>query len=138
MLRDYADPSLASVDIFGLTGQVTWRPTELTTVDLSFSTDLNETASADSSGSRVYGTRLAVAHDLRDYITLNGSVSLYYEDFQGSDETELTLRSNAGILWRLNRWIAWTLDYDFIYNDSSLPDSDDYENRLTAGIELRG
>jgi len=138
MLRDYADPSLASVDIFGLTGQVTWRPTELTTVDLSFSTDLNETASADSSGSRVYGTRLAVAHDLRDYITLNGSVSLDYEDFQGSDETELTLRSNAGILWRLNRWIAWTLDYDFIYNDSSLPDSDDYENRLTAGIELRG
>jgi hypothetical protein len=137
-LRDYADPDLASIDVFGLTGQVTWRPSELTTVDLSLSTDLNETASANSSGSRVYGARLGLAHDLRDYITASGSVGVDYEDFQGSDETELTLRANAGLLWRFNRWIAWTLDYDFTYNDSSLPESDDYENRLTAGIEVRG
>ncbi|WP_119391928.1 outer membrane beta-barrel protein [Taklimakanibacter lacteus] len=138
MLRDYADPALSSIDIFGLTGRVAWRPSELTTVDLSLSTDLNETSSADSSGSRVYGARIGIAHDLRDHITLSGSAGVDYEDYQGSDETELTVRSNAGVLWRLNRWIAWTLDYDFIYNDSSLPESDDYENRLTAGIELRG
>ena len=33
----------------------------------------------------------------------------------------------------MNRWLAWTLDYDFIYNDSSSRSSDYYENRLTAG-----
>ena len=56
---------------------------------------------------------------------------------QGTDETELKLRNTAGVLWRMNRWLAWTLDYDFIYNDNSEPDSDYYENRLTAGMEVR-
>ena len=137
ILRDYADPALDTIDALGLDGRVTWRPSELTTLDLALSTSLNETASADSSGSRVHGARIGVTHDLRDYLTLAGSAGVDYEDFQGSDETELTLRTNAGLVWRMNRWLAWTLDYDFIYNDSSLPDSDDYENRITAGIEVR-
>jgi hypothetical protein len=37
----------------------------------------------------------------------------------------------------MNRSLAWTLDYDFVYNDSNLADSDYYENRVTAGIEVR-
>lgn len=138
LLRDYADPDLETVDTFGATGQVTWRPGEMTTVDLTLSTALNETATAGSSGSRLHGGQLRVAHDLREYLTVTGSAGVDYEDFQGTDQTELTLRSNAGILWRMNRWLAWTLDYDFIYNDSSEPQSDDYENRITAGVELRG
>ena len=47
------------------------------------------------------------------------------------------MRTNAGLLWRMNRWLAWTLDYDLIYNDSNVPGNDYYENRVTAGIELR-
>lgn len=137
ILRDYADPALETIDVFGLDGRVTWRPSEVTTLDLTLGTSLNETASADSSGSRVHSAKIGVTHDLRDYLTLAGSAGVDYEDFQGSDETELTLRANAGLVWRMNRWLAWTLDYDFIYNDSSLPDSDDYENRVTAGIEVR-
>ncbi len=53
------------------------------------------------------------------------------------NQNELTLRTNTGVLWRMNRWIAWTLDYDFIYNDSNQPGEDYYENRVTAGIEVR-
>jgi hypothetical protein len=137
LLRDYADPRLETIDTFGLTGRVTWRPSELTTVNLTLGTHLEETAAAGLSGSRVHDARLGMSHDLREYLTLLGSVGVEYENFQGSDETDLTLRANTGVLWRMNRWLAWTLDYDFIYNDSSLPDSDYYENRITAGIEVR-
>lgn len=136
LLRDYEDDRLEALQALGVRGRVSWRPTELTTFDLTLGTGLNETASTDSSGSRVYEGRLGVSHDLRDYLTLAGSVGLAYEDFQGRDETNLTWRANTGVLWRMNRWLAWTLDYDFIYRDSNLPDTDYYENRVTAGIEL--
>lgn len=136
-LRDYEDPDLETLDVFGLNGRVTWRPSELTTFDLTLATGLNETASADSSGARTYDARLGIAHDLRDNLTVSASAGLTYEKYQGTDETDLTLRTNAGLLWRMNRWVAWTLDYDLTYNDSNIPANDYYENRITAGIELR-
>ncbi|QIG46975.1 outer membrane beta-barrel protein [Nordella sp. HKS 07] len=136
-LRDYEDPELETLDVFGLDGRVTWRPSELTTLDLILATGLNETASADSSGARTYIARLKAAHDLRDNLTTTAGAGLTYEKYQGTGETELTLRTNAGLLWRMNRWLAWTLDYDLIYNDSNVPGNDYYENRVTAGIELR-
>lgn len=136
-LRDYEDPELETLDVFGLAGRVTWRPSELTTLDLILGTDLNETASADSSGARTYDAALDIAHDLRDNLTISAGGGVTYEKYQGTGETELTLRSNAGLLWRMNRWLAWTLDYDLTYNDSNLPGNDYYENRVTAGIEVR-
>jgi hypothetical protein len=135
--RDYEDSRLETLDTFGLTGQVTWRPTELTTFELILGTGLMETAVEDSSGARNYDARLGISHDLREYLTIHGGTGLTYEDFQGTDETELRLRSNAGILWRMNRWLAWTFDYDFIYNDNNQSGQDYYENRITAGIEVR-
>ncbi|MGE0004706.1 MAG: outer membrane beta-barrel protein [Parvibaculaceae bacterium] len=135
--RDYADSRLETLDTFGVTGRLTWRPTELTTLDLILGTGLVETAEAGVSGARDWAARLAVSHDLREYLTIHGGAGLSYEDFQGTDETELKLRGNAGVLWRMNRWLAWTLDYDFVSNDNSEPGSDYYENRVTAGIEVR-
>jgi hypothetical protein len=137
LLRDYEDSRLETIDAFGLIGRIIWRPTELTTLELKLDTSLNETADAGSSGSRVYEGRLGVSHNLRDNLTLTGGTGLAHEDFQGTDETNLKLRAAAGIEWRMNRSLAWTLDYDFVYNDSNLPDSDYYENRVTAGIEVR-
>ncbi len=88
-------------------------------------------------GARTHEARLAIAHDLRDNLTASASAGLTYEKYQGTGETELTLRTNAGLLWRMNRWVAWTLDYDLTYNDSNVAGNDYYENRVTAGIELR-
>jgi hypothetical protein len=135
--RDYADSRLKTLDTFGLTGRLTWRPNELTTLSLSLGTGLVETATAGVSGARNHDARLDVSHDLRDYLTLHAGTGLSYDDFQGTDETELKLRGAAGGLWRMNRWLAWTLDYDLIYNDNSEPGSDYHENRVTAGIEVR-
>lgn len=137
LLRDYDDPALDQVDAFGVSGNVIWRPSELTTVTFTADTSLDETSDPSSSGSRNYTGRVDVAHDLRDYLTISSGFGAEYEDFQGIDQTELILRARAGLIWRLNNWLAWTLDYDFIYSDSSLPATDYYENRVTAGIELR-
>jgi hypothetical protein len=137
LLREYEDPSLDTIDTFGVNGLVTWRPSELTTFDLTLGTSIDETADAGSSGARVYEGRLGFSHDLRYDLAITGRAGLTYEDFQGTDETNLTPRAGAGILWRMTRSLAWTLDYDFVYNDSNLPDSDYYENRVTAGVEVR-
>jgi hypothetical protein len=137
LLRDYEDPTLDTIDAAGLSGNIVWRPTALTSVTLTADTSLDETSDPSSSGSRDYTASIDVAHDLRDYLTITSGGGVEYEDFQGIDQNELILRARAGMIWRLNNWLAWTLDYDFIYSDSSLPATDYYENRVTAGIELR-
>ena len=72
-----------TIDTFGLTGRVTWRPSELTTVDLSLSTGLDETASAEVERRHaIYDARLDVSHDLREYLTIHGGAGVDYEDFR--------------------------------------------------------
>ena len=137
LLRDYEDPALDTIDAVGFSSNIVWRPTELTTITFAADTWLDETSDPSSSGSRNYSGSVDVAHDLRDYLTVTTGGGVEYQDFQGVDQTELILRARAGMIWRFNNWLAWTLDYDFIYSDSSLPATDYHENRLTAGIELR-
>jgi hypothetical protein len=137
LLRDYDDPALDTIDAFGLSGNIVWRPSALTTVTFTADTSLDETSDPASSGSRNYSARVDVDHDLREYLTISAGTGVEYEDFQGIDQNELILRARTGMIWRLNNWMAWTLDYDFFYSDSSLPATDYYENRVTAGIELR-
>ncbi|CAN5473406.1 hypothetical protein BH10PSE7_BH10PSE7_14680 [soil metagenome] len=137
LIRNYDDSALDDNDAVGLNGSVLWQPTEITRVRFTAITDLNETSLADSSGSREYTAKFDIAHDLRDNLTAIVGASADYEDFQGINADELILSANAGLIWRLNRSLALTADYDFTWSDSSEPSSDYNEHRVTAGIELR-
>jgi hypothetical protein len=137
LLRDFDDPALHSLDSFGVTGNVVWRPTEITSVTLVADTFLDETTLTGSSGSRNYTADLDLAHELRAHLIVHGGAGVELDDFQGVDLDELTATARLGVIYRLSRFVALTGDYDYTWFDSTTKSSDYRENRVTVGIELR-
>jgi hypothetical protein len=137
ILRDYDDPALGPLVAFGPIGNVTWRPTELTSVVLSAATYLNEATSPDSSGTRNYSGQIDITHALRENIDLLGGFSASLQDSQGVDVRDITLTADAGFLWRITRWLAWKANYEFTWFDSNVAGSDYTENQVSVGIEIR-
>ena len=133
--RDYEDSTLATNDAIGINGNLTWSPTELTTVVMTLATALNESASATSSGTKTWSGRIEVAHELRENVTLLGGFGLEFEKFSGGTDT--TLSPNLGIEWQLNPNLAWTAGYDGTWFEAAASGGNYNEQRLMTGIVLR-
>ena len=61
-MRDCEDPALDTIDVVGINGNLTWSPTDLTSVVMTFATSLDESSSATSSGTKTWSGRIDVAH----------------------------------------------------------------------------
>jgi hypothetical protein len=134
-VRDYRDASLATNSAFGINGNLTWRPTDLTSVVLTLATDLNETSSATSSGSKVYSSHMDLRHGLRDNVNLLGGVGLVIE--KTVNGTDTTITTKLGVEWQLNPDMAWTASYDGTWFNGAAPGDIYNEQRISTGIILR-
>jgi hypothetical protein len=133
LVRDYDDDALATNSAVGLSGNLTWRPTDLTSIVLSTSTALNETATAGSSGTKSWTGGVTVTHALRDNLDLIAGAGLTAE--KADSGTSLTSTAKLGLDWQVNPYLSWALTYDGTWFET---DGDDWnEQRLTAGIVLR-
>jgi len=135
LVRDYADPSLATNSALGPTGVLTWRPTELTEIVFNFGTSLTETASATSSGWGDWIGNIDLRHDLRKNLTLLGGAGLEFEREQAG--TDVTTTAGLGLEWDLSREVAWTAAYDFTWYNSASGTQDYTEHQVTTGLLLR-
>ena len=100
-------PTLNTIDMFGLTGQADMAAERIDDgrSHCSAPVSTKRRSAGFERVAQLWRTprrqpRSARLSDAR------GGVGLDYEDFQGSDETELTLRCQCRLLWRLNRWLA--------------------------------
>jgi hypothetical protein len=134
-LRDYKDQGLDTNSAFGINGNLTWAPTDLTSAMLTLATDLNETALATSSGSVTYSARVDVTHDLRENVKLLGGLGLSLDEEQGS--TDKTITSKLGLEWQLNPEWAWTASYDGTWFDAATSGDSYNEQRISTGIVIR-
>ena len=134
-VRDYKDAKLATNSAFGINGNLTWRPTDLTAVMLTLTTDLNETSSATSSGSKTYSGRVGVTHALRDNVNLLGGLG--FSLGKAATGTDKTITSKLGVEWRLNPDLAWTASYDGKWFDGATWGDNYNEQRISTGIVLR-
>ena len=133
--RDYKDASLATNSAFGINGNLTWQPTDLTSVALTLATGLNETSSATSSGSRIYSSRVDLTHALRDNVNLLAGFGISLDDdVNGADKT---ITSKLGVEWQINPDLAWTASYDGTWFDGATSGDNYNEQRISAGIVLR-
>ena len=119
---------------FGPIGRITWRPTEITDVTLSAATYLDEATDPNSSGTRNWSGDLDLVHAFRENLKLQAGVGVTYQDTQGIDVTDVTVDTNLGLTWQINRWLAWKAEYDFTWFDSNLEGSDYTENQISVGI----
>ncbi|MGB8313318.1 MAG: outer membrane beta-barrel protein [Aestuariivirga sp.] len=134
-LRNYEDATLATNDAVGLNGNLTWSPTDLTSVVLNLATTLNETSSAASSGTKTWSGHIDVSHELRENVKLLGGLGLELEQVSGG--TDKTLTPSLGVAWQLNPNLAWTAGYDGTWFESADSAGDYNEQRLTTGIIVR-
>ncbi|MEP7173945.1 MAG: outer membrane beta-barrel protein [Aestuariivirga sp.] len=134
-MRDYEDSALATNDAIGINGNLTWSPTELTTVVVALATGLNESSSATSSGTRTWSGRIDIAHELRENVTLLGGLGVEFEKFSGGTDT--TLSPNFGVEWQLNPTLAWTAGYDGTWVAAADSGGNYNEQRLMTGFVLR-
>jgi len=134
-MRDYEDSALDTNEAIGINGNLTWSPTDLTSVVLTLATGLNESASATSSGSKTWSGRVDVAHELRENLILLGGFGVEFEKYSGGTDT--TLSPNLGLEWQLNPNLAWTAGYDGTWFEAAASGGDYNEQRLMTGIVLR-
>jgi hypothetical protein len=134
-MRDYEDSALDTIDAIGINGNLTWSPTDLTSVVMTLATSLDESSSATSSGTKTWSGRIDVAHELRENVILLGGFGVEFEKF--SDGTDTTLSSNIGVEWQLNPNLAWTAGYDGTWFEAANSGGNYNEQRLMTGIVLR-
>jgi hypothetical protein len=133
--RDYKDAALKTNAAFGINGNLTWRPTELTSVVMTLATSLDETASATSSGSRTYSGRLDLTHALRENVNLLAGmgVSTTKTEFGAED----TITSKLGVEWQMNPELAWTASYDGTWFKAPQSIDSYNEQRVSTGFVIR-
>ncbi len=134
-VRDYKDNALATNSAFGINGNLTWKPTELTSVVLTLGTTLGESSSATSSGSKTYSGRMDVTHAMRDNINLLAGFGLSTSKFPGSSDDTIT--SKLGMEWQINPDLAWTASYDGTWFKGTTSAENYNEQRITTGFVLR-
>ena len=133
--RTYEDPALKSNSAVGLTGNVTWNPSELTRIVLGLGTTLSETTSATSSGSRNWSATLDFTHALRENIDVAAGAGVEISKADGG--SDVTYDASLDLSWKINPTLAWTAGYDFTWLDAATSARDYKEHRVTAGITLR-
>lgn len=132
--RNYRDGDLQDTSAIGLTGELTWSPSELTAIVLSAETQIDEVVSSTEAGTPVYNFRADLTHALRDNIDLLAGAGLEIED--AADQTDRTYDASLGIAWAFNPVVSWTAAYDFSWLDSSTRNEDYTEHRVTTGLTI--
>jgi hypothetical protein len=133
--RDYEDSALATNDVFGINGNLTWSPTDLTSLLLTLATTLNESSSATSSGTKTWSGRADLTHELRENVNLAGGLGLEVEE--GTSGTAKTVSSKLGLEWQLNPNLAWTASYDGTWFEAASSGGNYNDQRVMTGIVLR-
>jgi hypothetical protein len=134
-LRNYQDSALVTNDAIGINGNLTWRPTDITSVVITLATTLNESSSAASSGTKTRSGRVDVNHELRENVTLLGSFGLTLDKGQGGTDT--TISSKLGVDWQLNPNLVWTASYDGTWVNGAISSDSYNDQRLMTGFVLR-
>jgi hypothetical protein len=134
-MRDYEDPALATNEAIGVNGNLTWSPTDLTSVVMTLTTTLNESSSATSSGTKTWSGRVDVRHELRENVNFLSGMGLEFEKVSSGIDT--TISPNLGIEWQLNPNLAWTAGYDGTWFDAASSGGNYNDQRVMTGIVLR-
>lgn len=132
--RKYADDTLDINSAFGFNGNLTWRPTELSSILFNAATTLNETVSATSSGSVTWSAGAAATHNLRENLDLNAGLNFSLNTNELGDD--LTTKGNIGLEWQFNPNVSWTAGYDVTWFNAE-SDADDWtDHRIMTSIVL--
>ncbi len=101
--RDIDDARLGPVKGPTIDGFVNWSPRRGTNVVLGLSTTLEDSTTADESGSIYYAATTEVTHQLRENVTANLSTLIGWRDYMELLGDQTVYGVGAGFTWWINR-----------------------------------
>ncbi len=135
--NDMKDSRLSDVDGVLLDGNLTWRPSALTSLLLTMQSELSATRLAGSGGSRDTQSGLELRHAFRPNLISTTGISYGLRDFDSSSLEEATWLLRAGLEYYLNRNVSVFSRYQHDYFDTNANAGDYRDNSINIGMRLR-
>lgn len=128
---DYDDPTLSNADGLSLRGDATWFATEMTTVGLALTSEVQETIDPGAAGRLANGAELTVEHELMRNVVLDLNLGFARLDYQGgmTDRTDHDFGAGVGAAYWLNRNFYTGVSYDFLTRESDAS-GEDFNNSI--------
>jgi hypothetical protein len=117
--QDFDDPILPSIEGIGFGGDVTWNPTQLTTVKFAASRIVEETTLAGAAGALTTRTGVTVDHELLRNLILTAQAQYANHDYDGISRDDDVYGLSTGGDYLLNRNVSLRLRYAYARRDSS-------------------
>jgi hypothetical protein len=134
-LRSYADPALGTVNALGFAGRLTWRPTDITTVDATSSLALDETTTANIAAIKTWTMGVNLTQAVRENINLRAGTGVSVQD--NGLSIDFTNTATLGLDWQVNPNMAAGVTYTGTWLNSGTPGASYDEQRLMTSIILK-
>ena len=134
-IRDYDDAALKTQSALGMDANVTWNPTQLTTVVFSAASQVEESSLPGVAGATTWSVGGLVNHQLRDNLTAEAGLSVARTDYDGAQD-ETTITTTFGLAYAIHREIQLIAGYEYTVQDpGEITNSE--EHRISSGIRFR-
>ncbi|MBX3566872.1 MAG: outer membrane beta-barrel protein [Rhizobiaceae bacterium] len=133
----FDDERLKPVEAPSVSAALTWSPERGTDVNFAASTTVEDTTTADESGSVLHSATVAVTRRIRADLTGNALARVSYRDYSGSSAHDLLLTAEIGATWWLNRYAGITGRLRHESQKSSLEGRDYDANSVFLGLRMQ-
>jgi hypothetical protein len=137
MARTYRDPTLPNIAGLIFDSSLVWTASALTKVTFAASSTIDETFVAGASGLFRHEARLTVEHEYRRHLIGTASIGYGIEDYIGAGLDDRRLRASLGVIYYLNRTLAWRGELRHERLFSNVPGQDYTANVALVGLRLQ-
>jgi len=131
------DPSLNDVDGLDYGIGVNWYVTQLTTVKLYGDSSIQDSTVAGSSGFLSDTVGISVDHELLRNLLLGAKLSHTWDDFEGVNREDETLRLQLSADYFVNRNLGLFAKYEYADRDSNTATNSYDQNVIMVGARLQ-
>jgi hypothetical protein len=116
---------------------LTWLPTQLTTVTLTGSSDFEPTTNEDASTNYQSRVGLRVNHELLRNVVVGAGAGYLRNDFENTDRTDNRWDANADITYLINRHFSVGAAYGYTTRSSDDPDARFDRNLISLRVRAQ-
>ncbi len=113
-----SSPGIPDVDGFSVRGNVSWFPTQLTTVTVGARRDVEDAGAVNASSVLVTGGNINISHEFRRNFVAFARGGYEEYEFEPIDTSEEQFSFGLGGTWKANRHAHFTLSYNYSDRDS--------------------
>lgn len=139
MKQTYDNAAYDKIDGLNAKANVSWFPSQLTTVSLTGSRTIEEAVQPNSPGYISNNLSLGVDHELLRNVLLSAKGLYGKDDYKQVDRNDKRTGASAGVVYLVNRNVGLFLTYSYLKqkSDGAAAGADFTDNKLAASVALQ-